>query len=167
MADEQSKPGRPSDYRPEFAEQAKLLCEGGATDAGLAFYFDVSRRTIRNWRAAHAEFREACNLGKDAADNEVKRSLFERATGYEYVAQKPVLGKDGIPFVLTYVEHIPADPKSIEYWLNNRCLKEWRSRQELTGKDGEPIKVDVTDADRVKALTALLEAHARAKPGST
>ncbi|MBL3206262.1 terminase, partial [Klebsiella pneumoniae] len=41
--------GRPSKYKPEFAEQAKKLAVLGATDAQMADFFEVSVSTINLW----------------------------------------------------------------------------------------------------------------------
>jgi hypothetical protein len=41
-------PGRPSHYKPEFAEQAFELCLAGATNLDLADTFEVGHSTIDN-----------------------------------------------------------------------------------------------------------------------
>ena len=54
------KTGRPSSFRPEFAEQAFKLCLLGATDADLADFFHVSEQTVNAWKKAHPDFLGAC-----------------------------------------------------------------------------------------------------------
>lgn len=53
------KPGRPSDFLPEFVDQAAKLCRLGAIDRDLADFFDVSEVTINAWKKAHHEFLES------------------------------------------------------------------------------------------------------------
>jgi hypothetical protein len=53
--------GRPSSYRPEFADQARKLCRLGATDEQLADFFGISDRTMKRWEADHPEFCQGLN----------------------------------------------------------------------------------------------------------
>jgi transposase-like protein len=48
--------GRPSSYKPDYANMAKHAAKLGATDADLAKIFGVSDATIDNWKAQHPEF---------------------------------------------------------------------------------------------------------------
>ena len=43
--------GRPTDYKPEYCEQATKLCKLGATDAELGDFFEVTEQTINNWKS--------------------------------------------------------------------------------------------------------------------
>lgn len=56
MATDKNKGGRPTKYKPEYAEQARKYCLLGATDAELAESFDVAEATINNWKLAHPKF---------------------------------------------------------------------------------------------------------------
>ena len=134
--------GRPSSYKPEFAEQAVKLCQLGATDAELADFFKVTTVTIWRWQSAHVEFCNALKRGKDAADERVERSLYARATGYTHDAVKifmPAGAKK--PVYAAYQEHVPPDVTAQIFWLKNRRRDEWRDKQEHehTGKDGAPL----------------------------
>jgi hypothetical protein len=51
--------GRPEKYRPEYAEQARKLCQLGFTDEGLANFFGVDERTINRWKIEREEFLSA------------------------------------------------------------------------------------------------------------
>ena len=57
-------PGRPSHYKPEFAEQAFELCLAGATNRDLAETFEVGHSTIDNWLHKHPEFAQAVRRGR-------------------------------------------------------------------------------------------------------
>jgi hypothetical protein len=129
---------RKSDYKPEYAEQARKLCLLlGATDVHLANFFETTDRTIRGWKKKHPEFAEAVERGKTIADLEVVNSLYNRA----------VAGSEVACF----------------FWLKNRRPVEWRDRlsHEHTGKDGAPIEhkstVDLSNAseEQLRALASL------------
>lgn len=123
--------GRPSEYEPEYAEQAFKLCLLGATDADLADFFEVSETTINNWKQAHPEFLESLKGGKRHADARVADSLFRRALGYEHEAVKIVAdAKTGAEHVVPYVERYPPDTTAAIFWLKNRRPDLWRDKKE-------------------------------------
>lgn len=124
------KKGRPSAYKPEFIEQAKKLCQLGATDIELADFFGVTERTIYRWQIEHPEFCQALKLGKTAADDRIERSLFRRALGYSHEAVK-ILQNNGVPVVVPYTEHYPPDTTAAIFWLKNRRPGEWRDKREV------------------------------------
>jgi hypothetical protein len=132
--------GRPTAYKPEYAEQAEKLCKLGATDIELADFFEVSDRTIYRWQSQHPEFCQALKAGKDAADERVERSLYHRATGYTFEAVK-IFQHQGQPVTVPYREHVPPDTTAMIFWLKNRRKDQWRDRHEHTGADGGPLVV--------------------------
>lgn len=156
MADER-KPGRPSKYRPEYAEQAHKLCLLGATDAELADFFDVSEKTINTWKSAQPEFLQSITRGKMMADAEVAEKLYERACGYSHQAVK-MFHAGGQVISEDYTEHYPPDTQAASLWLRNRQPSKWRDKQEreVTGKDGAPLHPVVepqrTDYDALRQL---------------
>lgn len=128
--DEQGgKGGRPSPYKPEFAEQAAKLCELGATDYELAKFFNVCTRTVQRWRIEHEEFCRAVIAGKDAADERVERSLYNRAVGYTFESEKVFQFQGAIVRAATE-EHVPPDPGAAMNWLKNRRADKWRDKQD-------------------------------------
>jgi hypothetical protein len=137
QGEEETKPamGRPSVYKPEFAEQAAKLCKLGATDMDLADFFGVSTRTILRWRAEKPDFCHALTIAKDEADNAVERSLYQKAVGYEREAVK-IFQYEGEPVIVPYREFVPPDTAAAIFWLKNRRKAEWRDRieQEVTHK---------------------------------
>lgn len=121
---------RPSKYKPEFCETARKLCGRGATDIELADAFDVSLATIYRWRNSEAEFCEAVKVGKDAADDRVERSLYQRAVGYTFESEKVFQFQGQI--VRTDVrEHVPPEPGAAFNWLKNRRGEQWRDKREV------------------------------------
>src|SRR6201999_255727 len=89
--------GRPSPYTPDLARIAERLCRNGATDIEVADILGISVRTFYRWCLLHDEFTVAVRTGKDAADDRVERALYQRAVGYDYVAEKIVTPKGGGP----------------------------------------------------------------------
>lgn len=136
------KAGQPTAYRPEFAAQAGKLCSLGATDVDLADFFEVSIRTIGNWKVLHQKFLQALKSGKDEADDRVERSLYQKATGYTFDAVKIFMpaGADS-PVYAPYREHVPPDTTAMIFWLKNRRKGDWRDRHEVTGPDGGPLVI--------------------------
>jgi hypothetical protein len=130
--------GRPSKYKPEFAEQAEKLCDAGATDMELAQHFEVDVVTIYRWRNEHDEFCKAVKAGKDAADDRVERSLFNRAVGYTYESEKVFQFQGAIVRAET-TEHVPPDPGAQLNWLKNRRPDKWRDKQDVEHTLGEGL----------------------------
>jgi transposase-like protein len=117
--------GRPSPYKPEFARIAQRLCRNGATDIEVADILGISVRTFYRWCLLHDEFTAAVRVGKDAADDRVERALYQRAVGYEHVAEKIVTPKGGGHVVVPYMVHIPADVRAALHWLAIRRPRPW------------------------------------------
>ena len=122
--------GRPSKYKPEYAEQALKLCRLGAKDTELADFFHVSEQTINAWKEAYPEFLESLKEGKGLADAEVADKLFKRATGYEHTAVKISASPDGKEHITEYVEKYPPDTTAAIFWLKNRRPDLWRDKTE-------------------------------------
>jgi len=119
--------GRPTLYRPEYAEQANELCEKGATDMELAIHFGVNVGTIYSWKHSQPEFFKALSLGKDACDDRVERSLYQRAVGYSFNSEK-IYQYQGEIIRADIIEHIPPDPGAQMSWLKNRRGDKWRDK---------------------------------------
>ncbi|MAO03565.1 MAG: terminase [Citromicrobium sp.] len=119
--------GRPTKYHSSYCEIARDMAERGATNAELAEWFGVSRRTINTWTQQHPEFAEALRLGKEPADDRVERALFERAVGYE-VEEDHVFIHEGKPLVVTLRQRVPPNTSAARHWLRNRRLAKGRNR---------------------------------------
>lgn len=130
MAKNADGTGRDTTFKPEYIAQAAKLAKLGATDFEIAEFFDVSDRTLRNWKHEHEGFRDSLQLGKDEADNRVERALYQRAVGYSYETEK-VMQFEGEIVRADTVEHMPPDVKAAEYWLNNRRGNSWKSKLDV------------------------------------
>ncbi|CCB64465.1 helix-turn-helix domain-containing protein [Hyphomicrobium sp. MC1] len=134
------KVGRPSKYKPEFAEQAKKLAAHGFTDEEMADFFSVAVSTLYKWKAEHTTFSEAIKIGGAPCDDRVERSLYQRANGYTIKTEKVFNDKGTIVRADTY-EHIPPDTGAAIFWLKNRRKDQWRDKTEtgFTDPDGKPM----------------------------
>ncbi len=132
--------GRPSEYIPQYAHVARLMCANGATDAELADAFGVTVVTIWRWQATHSEFCNALSIAKGEYDDRIERSLAQRALGYTFDAVRIFMPANAeTPVHAPYREHVPPDPGACKLWLCNRRPEKWRDRKELTGADGAPL----------------------------
>ena len=134
--------GRPSSYRPEFDEQARKLCQLGATDQEIADFFEVDVRTIYRWKAEHDGFCQSLKAGKEVADERVERSLFQRATGYEQEEVKIFMPANaGAPVYAPFRAKVAPDTTACIFWLKNRRPDLWRDKtqQELSGPGGKEL----------------------------
>jgi hypothetical protein len=132
---EKKKTGRPSKYNESIPKQAEKLAKFGATDKDLADFFEVAESTINLWKEEHPEFSESLKRGKDLADGQVIKSLYQRATGYEHpdVDIRTVSVGGGISQIVEteIVKRYPPDTTAAIFWLKNRRPQEWRDRQEI------------------------------------
>lgn len=119
--------GRPSDFKPEFCDQAEKLCKLGATDRELADFFEKAESTISLWKTAHPEFSEALKRGKAVADMEVADRLYQRALGYSHASEKVFLF-EGQVIRADIVKHYPPDTTAAIFWLKNRQPEKWRDK---------------------------------------
>jgi DNA-binding NarL/FixJ family response regulator len=133
--------GRPSGYKPEFAQQAAKLCALGATDTEIADFFEVSARTLYRWKAEFPEFCQSLTVAKDVADTRVERSLYARANGYEH--EEVDIRVIANEIVQTKVrKYYPPDTAAGIFWLKNRQSGKWRDRVDttLSGPNGGPVE---------------------------
>lgn len=138
--------GRPSDYKPEFVNEAQKLAKLGATDIEVADFFEVDVRTIYRWKNTQPEFCQALKAGKEEADARVERSLFQRATGYEQESVKIFMPANADkPVYAPFREAIAPDTTACIFWLKNRKPEEWREKidHSLTGEIATRIVSDI------------------------
>lgn len=163
--------GRPTDYREEYAEQARKLCELGATNSDLAEAFGVSSRTIARWRVNHEDFCQALRVGGEHANERVRNSLYHKAVGYDYVEQQAVKVKvaqyEEKVEVVDVQRHVPADTVAAKFWLINKDRDAngkpvWSDKvnSEVSGPGGGPVetrdlKLDALSDDEVATLKGL------------
>ncbi len=137
---EGKKIGRPTKYKPEFCDKEYLVCCKGGTNQDLADTFNVNMTTVRDWRAKYEEFSTAIKEGKRIADQNVERSLYQRAMGYSH-EDVHISNFQGVITITPLIKHYPPDPTSMIFWLKNRKPDKWRDKQEHILEAGESLAV--------------------------
>lgn len=137
-----------SSYKKSFLKMAAVMGAAGFTEAEVAAYFEVTDRTIRNWKAQHPDFADALRIGKEIADNRVEQSLYHMALGYD-VAAEEIKVIDGKIVRVQTVKHIPAAPMAAIAWLNNRRRGQWQRNPEPEALPPEaPADIDITPQNK-------------------
>ena len=141
--DESNPVGRPTDYKPEYNNLAFRLCLLGVTDKELAAFFEVSEATINNWKIAHPEFLESIRNGKENADMTIVQNLYHSAQDKIVIEQQAIKCKEvtwndkgkrvekETVEIVNIEKTIPADFRSMQFWLKNRKSDKWRDTQVL------------------------------------
>ena len=125
-----AKVGRPTEYKPEYAAQARNYCILGATDEFMASCFGVSVQTIGAWKHKQPEFLDAIKNGKMDYDLSVGKSLHSRALGYSCEEEKVFLNEGEI-VTHKVTKHHPPDTTAAIFWLKNRQPDAWREKQQV------------------------------------
>lgn len=134
-----------SRYNPDYHDNwAWSLAVKGATNEEIAEAFGINVRTFIRWKERYESLAEAVDEGKNTADSNVERSLYQRAIGYTVTDTEKIvdMDKDGNvkPVrIKTTEKNIVPDVMAQMYWLNNRQRKHWSQKQEvdLTANGGK------------------------------
>lgn len=152
-APSKSAGGRPSKFMPAHAEQARKLAILGMTDKRIADFFEVSEKTLNNWKHAHPEFLQSLKDGRDHADAKVATSLYHSALGGGTVTEiKEELDDDGNVITKKTVKELPANVTAQIFWLKNRQPHHWRDK--VVVEDETPPEQVAAMADRYVAIMA-------------
>jgi hypothetical protein len=157
--------GRPSLYKPEYAEEARKLCAVmHATDLMLAEWFGVSERTINEWKMRHVEFFAALRAGKDVTDDLVERSTVQHIIGYHVLTEK-VLQKGGPKHggKITIREWVKGDPNAGLKWLAARRPEIYREQKNAAIK-GDEAFLKALEAMNERAILSRIERDHGIKP---
>ena len=122
---------QPDSYRPIHADQARKLCAHGLSEADIADFFDVAPAMVDRWRRTHPAFAAALVRGKTDADNQIERSLYRRAIGYDRRVEKIFTPAHAeVPILVTIRDRVPADPRAALAWLRIRRPEKWGAPRE-------------------------------------
>ena len=145
--------GRPSEYQPEYAEQAYRLMLLGMTRSQVAEFFEVSEATIYNWCNEYPEFLESIRRGAALADAEVAEALYRRAIGV-VLPETHVSNYQGDVTLTDLHRHYPPDTQAARMWLKNRQPELWKDKVEIEEKP----TIALVDREAMrKKLEAALE----------
>jgi hypothetical protein len=145
-----------------MVEQARKLAELGATDIEIADFLEIDVATLNRWKASNADFCASIKVGKEAADERVRRSLYHKAVGYTYDAEK-IFQFEGAPVRVPYREHVPPSDTAAIFWLKNRDKANWRDRIEHASDPDAPLIP--AQADATTLARAMLAIVAKAEQG--
>ena len=149
--------GRPTDYRPEYANMAKICIE----DSGFSMYklaklFGVSRSTIYRWMEYEDKFSDGIKKGRTTFEGiKIHKSLVKRAEGFAYNETTKELDQATGKMKTTKIvrKYYPPDVAAIKHWQTNMDPENWRDKQsvEHSGKDGGPILMhEMSDEELLK-----------------
>lgn len=119
---------RATKWEPRFVEIAFHLALLGADDKRIAACFGVSEMQLNRWKKTYPEMAAELKRGKDEADANVGKSLYQRALGYSHKAVK-IFCHEGVTIEHEYIEHYPPDTTACIFWLKNRQPDKWRDQQ--------------------------------------
>ena len=104
--------------------------------------YGLGSGTVKKWRKAYPSLDKAIEQGRTAADGEVLHALFKTAVGFHEHEEQAVGGRE--PQVMRVKKYFPGQFLAQKHWLASRKRADWPAREavEVTGRDGEPIKVE-------------------------
>jgi len=121
--------GRPTIMTPETLNKLEEVFAIGGTDEEACFYADISKQTLYNYQAEHPEFVDR------------KEALKER----------PILKARQ-----TIVKALD-NPSDAQWYMERKRKKEFASRQEFTGANGEPLAIALEDKKKIdEAVKGIL-----------
>ena len=137
--------GRPSKFTKENRAKAEKLSRRGFTDAEVSEILGINHSTLTRWKQKHKDFCITLKDWKESSDENVKRSLYERACGYSHVETKAQWVTDteiidGKPFTvgrwetIDLIKHYPPETTADIFWLKNRQPEKWRDKKDFEGK---------------------------------
>ena len=157
---EKKKKGRPSKYNKKVHPiVGAWLARHGYTDKEIAESFDISEKTLNEWKKKDPDFRKSLKKNKEVTDSQVENSLLKRAMGYEYIEiqeEEVVLKRKGkrgqqleLPAIKrkTTTKQVIPDTIAQIFWLKNRQPDKWRDRvqHEHGGINGGKIEVKISN----------------------
>jgi len=122
---------RPTKYKPEYAEQARKICDVfGAIDEEVAKFLGITVSTLYAWKLKYPEFSEALRVGKQPANDRVTESLYRLATGFHY-ADTDIRVIGGEIVKTEVMRYQPPNVTAVIFHKKNREPDLWRDKQEL------------------------------------
>lgn len=132
-----------------------LIKKDTYTIAEICSNVGISESCYYKWQAENAEFTESIARARQQFDEEIvkeaKNSLRKLINGFEVEEKVTVYtndanGKPKIKEQKVVKKHIPPNPSSVEYALNNKSNGEYKNKQstEVTGKDGKDLMPAIT-----------------------
>lgn len=114
-------------FTPDMVKRAADMAAVGATESQIADRLGIRTHTLQRWANTYPDFGEALRVNMEAADERVKRALYQRCVGYDYVEESIVVDQNTheVRSVPVRVVHVPADAKAALSWLAKRQRDDW------------------------------------------
>lgn len=110
--------GRPTLYKPEYAELARNYALLGATLDDIGPLLGVTPRAVKKWKVEHPEFAAAIEDGNQHADARVMGSLYQKC--------------------------LAGDTTAIIWWTKNRLGWRDKTDAQLSGANGERLIFEIS-----------------------
>lgn len=142
-------------YLPSKEQLVRLIAMRGATDDEIEDVYGLGRGQLALWRKHYKGLDKAIEHGRSIVDGDMLFALYKTGIGYEYTEEQAVGGKH--PQVLRVQRHMPGQFLAQKHWLASRKREEWPAadRVEVTGKNGEAIKVESRN-ELIEAIIGLV-----------
>ena len=109
----------------------------------VAQSLNVSRRALYNWIEEDSDLKEAIEAQEEANIDFTESKLFSRIEGYEH-PDTHISNFQGTVTITDITKHYPPDATSIIFYLKTKAKhRGYIERQELTGKDGKDLGVQI------------------------
>lgn len=133
-----NKVGRPSKYKKRFCKTVIEMMAEGKSLAAVAKEIGVSRKILNDWMIRHEEFREACNIGKDAAQEWWEKLAVLVATGRH----------DETPYK-------KANHGMIQFLMSRRFPDYYQKNQNYNEEKTEQVKDSIAEMSKEERLAAI------------
>lgn len=150
-----------SHYDPAMCDEVYALAMDGAPHKKIAAALGVNVRTLYKWRKEYPEFAAAMSPVEEMT-NEVEMSVFGKAKGYTYTAQKPMSVQGQIE-IAEYEEHVPPDMTAARMWLQAHAPAKWSDKSMVAHEVGG-LKDMLAAIGKEQSGIAALEALSDDKP---
>lgn len=127
---------------------AQHLAGLGKIDTEIADAMGIAESTFHKWKKDHPELKKAIKKGKVDPDDQVEKSLFERANGYSH-AEDEIFQYKGVAVIVPTIKHYPPDVAACIFWLKNRRPKIWREKQEIQHTFDDSAKLLAESIDKI------------------
>lgn len=140
-----AKSGRPTEYRKDFADIARIVCSlYGSTIAELARFFKVNEERIHGWIAEYPEFDKAVHDRSSEMNMQIMGRLARRALGFYANTEKIFYDVKRADVVrVPTKEYHPPSENAIFFWLKNRLPDLWKDRKELDTTENRNISIEI------------------------
>ena len=127
-------------------DEIQKWSKSGLTEFEMCKRLGIARSVWHDYKNKYTDIADVIKEGRAIANFTVEKSLFKRATGYQYKETKVVVGDRDRTEITT--REVAPDPASMIFWLKNRKPKDWKDKRDLDfTTDGENTTINVNIVD--------------------